>query len=120
MRRKNVGVRLVLLVAGVMILSAGCATLGGMKQDPVRASLYAMKEEAVAIREYVITEHLAGRLGTEDLGKFKTLDDRFTGLYRLTLSLYLGGQAPGTVDSNSKKLQEILLELRRTYYPKGG
>jgi hypothetical protein len=79
-----------------------------------------MKEEAVAVREYVITEHLAGRIDASPLTKYKALDDKFTALYRLTVSLYLGGSNPAAVEANTKDLQEILLELRRSYYPRGG
>ncbi len=114
-RKKWLLLNLVLVVA---IAAGSCSTL--TVKDPTRTALYAMKEEAVAVREYVITEHLAGRLDAADLAKYKVLDDKFTALYRLTISLYLGGSNPGGVTANTKTLQDILLEIRRTYYPKGG
>lgn len=118
--RQKAGVLLVVgwVVILVCISLQGCAGL--QVKDPTRVGLYAMKEEAVAIREYVIGEHLAGRLDAAKMADFKKVDDRFTALYRLTVSLYLGGSNPAGVEANTKTLQEILLELRRNYYPAGG
>jgi osmotically-inducible protein OsmY len=116
MRRRNTV--LLCAVLALAVLAGGCA--GFQVKDPARVGLYAMKEEAVAIREYVITEHLAGRVDAAALAKYKALDDKFTALYRITVSLYLGGSNPAGVEANTKALQEILLELRRSYYPRGG
>jgi hypothetical protein len=107
-----------LLVLAIALAAGGCASV--TIKDPTKLSLYSMKEEAVAVREYVINEYLAGRIDDVTVAKFKALDDKFTGLYRLTVSLYLGGSNPGGVTANTKTLQEILLEIRRTYYPAGG
>lgn len=107
-----------LLVLAIALAAGSCATL--TVKDPTKTTLYAMKEEAVAVREYVIREYLEERLSPAQLVRYKALDDKFTQLYRLTLSLYLGGSNPGGVTANTKTLQEILLEIRRTYYPKGG
>lgn len=117
--KRNVKVALLVLAA---LLVAGCAgpQVKGAGQDPVRASLYAMKEEVVAIREYVIGENLAGRMDNTTVAEFKKLDDKFTGVYRITEKLYRSGGNPAAIDMNKKQLQDFLLEMRRTYYPKGG
>lgn len=109
--------RMLGLVLVVALVAGSCSTL--TVKDPTRTSLYAMKEEAVAVREYVITEHLAGRIDAATLAKYQVLDDKFAGIYRVTIALYLGGSNPGGVTANTKTLQEVLLEIRRTYYPKG-
>jgi hypothetical protein len=107
-----------LLLVSLMVL--GCATI--TIKDPAKAALYGAKSEWTAIREYVIRESYAvpPRLSDAQVADFKRLDDRFSLVYSIALSSYLGGiDNQVAFASNMDQIRDALLEARRKFLPGG-
>ncbi len=105
-----------LLVAIILILGA----CGGMQvKDPVKASLYTIKEEFMAVREYAVKQNLAGRLSSAQWEDYRALDNKFSALYGSTLLIYKVGVASDNVlvSRNLQQLQNLLLDIRQKFYP---
>lgn len=108
--------KLVLLLMGIIMVLGACA--GMQVKDPVKASLYTVKEEFMAIREYVVKQNLAGKLSDAEWQEYKKLDNRFTALYGSTLLIYKVGTDNGAlVSGNVNKLRDLLLDARQKFYP---
>ncbi len=107
----------------ILLLSmiAGCAALSSnVAQDPAKAALYGAKSEWSAVREYVIKESYSGRLSDVQTADFRKLDDRFSLVYNIALSMYLGGiDNQVRFSSNLDQLRDMLIEARRVYTPGG-
>ena len=100
------------LMAGIM------ACVGLQVKDPVKAGLYAIKQEWLSVREYVIKEYLDGRMSDQQVQDFRKKDNQFTQVYNLTLMLQnIGTDNQVLLESNLNQLRSFLLEARRKYYP---
>lgn len=108
-RRKGIYAILVL----VMVLGA-CAG------DPVKTSLYSVKEEFMAVMEYMVKQNLAGKVPFDQWQEYSKLDNKFTALYDSTLLIYklkVGIDNGVLVSTNMNKLRDLLLEARQKFYP---
>ena len=113
MKRKS----LVLLITLVLALSfMSCASL---QKDPVKIGLYALKQEFVSVREYMIMGNLTGTITDEQLNEFQKMDTQFSSLYEFTVNLYISGTEGVNFEANLKELRNLLLKAREKYY-KGG
>jgi hypothetical protein len=85
-------------------------------KDPMRSSLYAIKSEWLAIREYVIIENLEGRITDVQLEKFRAIDYKFQSVYDLARDMYLEKE---NINMHLQTLKNLLLQARREFY-RGG
>jgi hypothetical protein len=100
------------------LLALACATI--TIKDPAKAALYGAKSEWTAIREYVIRESYSGRMSDAQVADFRRLDDRFSLVYNIALSSYLGGvDNQALFAQNMDQLRDALLEARRKFLPGG-
>lgn len=114
MKRKS----LVLLITLVLAFSfMGCAAL--QIKDPVKTGLYAIKQEWVSVREYMIMGNLNGTITDKQLDEFQNLDVQFSALYEFTVNMYISGTEGVDFDTNLHELRNLLLKAREKYY-KGG
>lgn len=102
----------------VVFLVSACSTIN--IKDPVKTGLYAIKEEWVAIREYMIRENLLGRVSNEKLDEFKAKDLEFTRMYNLAESIRKVDPYSADMDKAIQDLKWLLIEARQKYYPGGG
>lgn len=110
----------VVLVA--FTLFAGMMACAGLQiKDPLKTALYTIKQEWLAVREYVVGEYLQGRMTDQQVQDFRQRDNEFTRLYELTLLLRnTGADNQVLLEGNLTKLRNLLLEARRRYYPGEG
>ena len=111
--------RRVLAVLVVFTFLAGMmACIGLQIKDPVKAGLYATKQEWLSVREYVIKEYLDGRMSDQQVQDFRQKDNQFTQIYNLTLMLKnIGTDNQALFGDNLNQLRNMLLDVRRKYYP---
>lgn len=101
-----------------VFLFSACSTID--IKDPVKTGLYAIKEEWVAIREYMVRENLLGRLSDEKLNEFKSKDFEFTRMYNLAESIRKVNPYSPEMDKALQNLKWLLIEARQKYYKGGG
>ena len=94
---------------------AGCATV--TIKDPAKASLYIVKEEFMAVREYVVREYVAKKISEEQWQEYKKLDDKFFKTYSTALYLRKIGIDNVAIGQNMDALRNILLDARQKFYP---
>ena len=103
------------VVMGVVLIMGACATV--TIKDPVKASLYIVKEEFMAVREYVVREYVAKKISEDQWQEYKRLDDKFFKTYSTALYLRKIGTDNGAIGSNMNQLRDILLDARQRFYP---
>ena len=103
------------VVMGVVLIMGACATVN--IKDPAKASLYIVKEEFMAVREYVVREYVAKKISEEQWQEYKKLDDKFFKTYSTALYLRKIGTDNGAIGSNIVQLRDILLDARQRFYP---
>ena len=109
--------RLCFLVGIFLLLGAwgGCVTVP--IKDPTKASLYIVKEEFMAVREYAVRQYIAKSLSEDQWQEYKKLDDKFFKTYSTALYLRKIGTDNGAIGSNMNQLRDILLDARQKFYP---
>lgn len=110
-------VRKAIVILFLVALISGCTTID--VKDPVKASLYTMKQEWTAIREYVMRENLLGRLSDEELNLFKVKDAEFSRTYGVALDLYLMDTQSPSLELTLKTLRNLLIDARHKYMEGG-
>lgn len=96
--------------AAVLAFLAGCAVSQQVKQDPVGASLYVMKQTYEAAIRGVGTAYQRGEISREEIVAIVGVAEKFQETYDAALMAYLVGNAP-EAEGKVKAATLLLIDL---------